>query len=140
MKPTLLLALVAVLAVGCALSKDESTLSRLHDEMAAKKKKMPEGTFTEETMGVHYYPGAELAQNRQYDEGGAHILEQTFGTPDSADKVRDFFEKDIGGKAMPTTAGMYSIQKDKDGKHYEIGYGRFGDDTTIVVKVYTKTG
>jgi hypothetical protein len=135
MRALIVLAICASLASGCALSKEESTLAKAHDAAVNKPKVMPPGTFSETQMGVHYYPGADLAQNRQYDEGGYHFLEQTFGTPDSTEKVRDFYEKEIGAKAMPLPPVGFSVQKDKDGKHYDVSYGRFNEDTTITVKV-----
>ena len=135
MRISLLIGASCLLLSGCALSKDESTLARLHEEMAHKKKQLPPGSLTEGEVGVHFYPDSDEFQSRQYDEGGYHFLEVGLSTPDSADKVRDFYEKEIGAKAMPMVSPVYSIQRDDRGKHYEVDYGRFSDETNITVKV-----
>src|SRR5690349_1796638 len=116
--PILLLCLLV--GAGCRLSKDESTMARLHDEMANKKKVPPKGFLTEDQIGVKYYPDADYGASSEHDEGGFHIKEVGLSTKDSTDKVRDFYEKEIGAKAMPTIPQFYSIQRDYQGKHYEI--------------------
>ncbi|HWA82955.1 MAG TPA: hypothetical protein VG820_05960 [Fimbriimonadaceae bacterium] len=135
MKAFLLLFCCALLMGGCKLSKEESTLARLHDEMANKKKKVPKDYLTEKDLGVKFYPDADEFHSTQYDEGGAHYLEVGLSTGDSADKVRDFYEKEIGAKSMPMTPPVNSIQRDANGRHYNILYGRFDTETTITIKV-----
>ncbi len=120
---------------GCTLSKNESTLARLHDEMAAKKKERPKSYPTEEKLGVHYYPDCDYVSNEDHDEFGAPGRVIVINTHDSADKVRDFYESDLGAKAVLMTPPVYSIQRDYNGKHYEVTYGRFDADTTITIKV-----
>jgi hypothetical protein len=138
MKPFVIL--VCVFAIGgCTLSKEESSLSH-YDEIAKKKQdELPSGFYTETAVGVHYYPGSDKVRSRQYDEGGAHIVEVILNTTDAIEKVRDFYEKEIGAKAMPTMAQNYTVQKDANGKHYEVGYGQYGSDVTITILVSTAT-
>lgn len=138
MRALILLLCVAGIA-GCSLSKDESTLARLHDEVANKKKALPKGFLKEDEIGVRYYPGSDFARSRQYDEDGAHILEVILGTDDSTDKVGEFYEKEIGAKATEIFPHMYTVQADRSGKHYQVDYGRF-ENTTITIKVSTPQG
>jgi hypothetical protein len=137
----LLLLFCVFLAVGCKLSKEESTLARVHDEIKNKKKELPKGFLTETQVGVKYYPDADAMDSTQLDEGGRHTIRITLSTPDSEDKVRDFYEKEIGAKAMPVQPGMNTIQSDKGGRHYQVGYSRFDQpDTTVVIEVSWPTG
>ena len=115
-------------------------MSRLHEEMQNKKKELPKGFLTEDQAGVKYYPDADYVQSKEFDEGGEHITQIVLSTSDSADKVRDFYEKAIGAKAMPTVPPTYSIQRDYGGKHYQVDYGRFDSDTTISIKVSKASG
>jgi hypothetical protein len=120
---------------GCALSKDESTLARLHDEEQNKKKKAPAGSLKEEQVGVKYYPDADIARTREYDEGGNHVIEAILGSDDSFEKIRDFYEREIGAKNMPMGPSVSSIQADRDGKHYQVGLTHFDSHTTISITV-----
>jgi hypothetical protein len=135
MRPWLPLLLCPVLLAGCSLSKDESTLARLHDKEVNKKKERKKGDFTEEQVGVKFYPGADQFQSKEYDEAGMHIVEVGLSTTDSADKVHAFYEGEIRAKAMPMSPGFASIQANRGGKHYEVSTGQFGDEITITIKV-----
>lgn len=140
MKAAWLLPFAVLLLGGCKLSKDESSLARLHDEMQHKKKEPSPGSLNEEQVGVKFYPDADEFNSRQYDEGGSHYLEVGLSTGDSTDKVRDFYEKQIGAKSMPMTPPISSIQRDSGGRHYEIRYGRFDTETTITILVSWPSG
>lgn len=133
-----ILFLCLFLAGGCKLSKEESTLSRLHDEMQNKKKQPPPGSFTEKQVGLRFFPDADQFKSTEYDEGGFHIVEVGLSTDESTDKVRDFYEKEMGAKAMPMVPPVYSIQRDYNGKHYEVDYAKM-NSTTITIKVSTPT-
>ncbi|MFI5384675.1 MAG: hypothetical protein ACHQ50_01005 [Fimbriimonadales bacterium] len=139
MRAWILLVCCAFLGAGCKLSKDESTLARLHEEMQNKKNQLPKSFPSESDLGVHYYPGCDYVQALHTDDFGAPLTGALISTPDSPDKVRDFYEKELGAKAMPTVAPYYSIQRDYNGKHYEVDYGPSASDTTITIKVYGRT-
>lgn len=114
-------------------------IDRAAAKAEAKKKELPKGVITAEELGVPYYPGADLslAQSREYDEGGNHIQEVTLSTRDDVEKFRDFYEKALNAKAMPTVKPCYSIQNDANGKHYQVDYMEQEGDKTIDIKVYT---
>jgi hypothetical protein len=140
MRPWLTLFFIPLLITGCSLSKDESTLAKLHEEHANKKKERPKGAFSEEEVGVKFYPDAKEFQSKQYDEGGMHVVEVGLSTKDSPDKVREFYEKEIGAKSMPMVPPVSSIQADRGGKHYEATYAQFDEETTITIKVSWPNG
>jgi hypothetical protein len=117
------------------LSKDESTLARLHEEQVNKKKQPKKGDFTGEEVGVKFYPGSDQFQHRQYDEGGMHIVEVGLSTSDPEEKVRAFYEMQIKAQAVSMVPPVYSIQADRGGRHYEVTYGQFDSEVTITIKV-----
>jgi hypothetical protein len=129
------LLLIASLLGGCSLSKEESLLARKHDEIANRKKTLPKGFTKEDEIGVHYYPDADGIGHKQYDEGGRHFMEVDLHTDDMPDKVKDFYEKEIGATSMPMVQPVNSIQRDYNGKHYEVSYGHYNDGTDITIKV-----
>jgi len=90
--------------------------------------------------GLDAYPGATEFKRGEHDEGGFHIKELGLSTKDAPEKVAAFYEPELMAKAMPTTAGMFSIQNDFQGKHYEVSYGRFGGETTIAISVKIADG
>ena len=104
-------------------------------EWQAKKNQIPSGFPTEEALGVHYYPGCDYVQVLKTDDFGNPLNGVLIGTDDSTEKVRDFYEKELGAKAMPIVAPEYSIQCVRDGKHYEVDYGPTGSGTSITIKI-----
>jgi hypothetical protein len=137
---SVLLALLGCLAIGC-MPKGSSIIDDAAAKAEANKHVLPAGVLKPEQVGVTYYPGADLnlSQSREYDEGGAHIMEVILSTRDDVTKVRDYYEKELGAKAMPTVKPVYAIMADRDGRHYEVTYMDSGEgDHTIGIKVATK--
>jgi len=120
---------------GCALPKGESTIDKAADAWQAKKNQIPKNFPTEDDLGVRYYPGCDYDQVLHTDEFGSPLNGVVIATDDSPEKVRDFYEKELGAKAMPTVPPEYSIQCIRNGKHYEVDYGPSGVDTTISIKI-----
>jgi hypothetical protein len=131
--PVLLLLFIA----GCSVPKGESTMDKMA-EVGAKKKDPPPGSMTEEQVGVRFYPDAQVMRTTRSDEGDNHVIEANLSAPSGAgDKVKDFYEKEIGAKSMPMVKPIYSIQSDRNGKHYQVDYGEMGSETTIKITVTT---
>lgn len=131
------LLLCALIAAGCTLAKEESSLDRADRAAAGKTVPPPPGSFTEERMGVRYYPGAEQVQSREYDEGGMHILEVGLSTRDSADQVGAFYEKELGAKASSMGSQIFRVVRTDAQRQTDVSYGRFDAETTITIKVAT---
>lgn len=89
--------------------------------------------------GVPAYPGALEVNHREYDEGGFHIHEVDLSSSDAPDKIAHFYEPLINARAMPMGSGVSSIQNDTAGKHFEVTFSRFGDESTIQILVKTAT-
>lgn len=133
---------LCLLVIGC-MPKGSSIIDEAAAKAEAKHKILPSGVLKPEQVGIAYYSGADLslAQSREYDEGGAHIMEVVLSTQDDVEKVREFYEKELGAKAMPTVKPVYSIQAERNGKHYEVSYMDTDEhDHTIGIKVSTPQG
>src|SRR5690348_7058993 len=120
MKWSALLLPLLLLPAGCKLSKDESTLSRLHEEMANKKPERPKTFPTEDQLGLPYYPGCAYVQKETTDEFGASLTGVVLSTTDTAEQAKAFYEKQMQAQAVELNPHMYRIQADRNGKRYEV--------------------
>lgn len=107
-----------VLLLGCKVPKDV---------MDSRNPSPKPATVVAPINGLEAYPGATEVVRKEGELG--------LSTPDLPEKVAAFYEPKLHAKAMPLNSGIMSIQNDIDGSHYQVDYGRFGDETTVTISV-----
>jgi hypothetical protein len=102
-----------VFTAGCGSSTTEATGS---------------GPITEARLGVKIYPGASIVTSGETDE----IVSANLRTSDPVEKVREFYEGEVGAKATGD-ATNYQISGQKGTKKYAIAINNDGNTNVSIM-------
>ena len=119
MKYTLLAVLLTaiIFAAGCGSPNADATGN--HDAS---------GPITEARLGVKIYPGATIVTSGETDE----VVSANLRTSDSVDKVKAFYEAELGVKATGDAA-LYELSGQKGGKKYFIAINNDGNTNVSIM-------